>query len=507
VKTNRVSTCGRFRFLAGAFVSLSLLSCGGDGDGEAQPNGMGGQSGTDTGGTSALASTSGATGGRGVGGGFSEVAGASGLGGVTGAGGASSSGGTAGGGGSKATGGSTASSGTTAPGGTKATGGATTGGGATPTGGTKTTGGATTGGGATATGGSKATGGATGTGGACSTDACPMVTGITYACKQRFALGINYAWHNFAGDFGGIPTWSQLGVSQSAATYSAEMAQMAANGVAVIRWGMVPDFRGAGVEFDASDNPTGLSVTATADIVKALELAEANDLYLVLTIFSFDNFRPDRVDAGIRIRGMSPMVTNATRRAALVNNIVRPAARAVAGSPNAHRLLGWDVINEPEWAITATGSAPGGQDFDPNSELTAVSLSDMKALINESIAALREETPNALTSVGWAAAKWSWAFEDVNVHFHQPHIYGWVNQYWPYTLTPAALGYTGKPVVMGEFYLMQMPFETSDTFSQILTSWWNNGYAGAWPWQFNEQQGNLGLIKAFADAQGCSAGF
>ncbi|MBN2196408.1 MAG: hypothetical protein JW751_26590 [Polyangiaceae bacterium] len=187
--------------------------------------------------------------------------------------------------------------------------------------------------------------------------------------------------------------------------------------------------------------------------------------------------------------------------------VVRPAISAVAASPNARRLLGWDVINEPEWAVAATGTAPGGQDFSPNSELTAVSLADMTALITESIAVLREETPDALTSVSWAAAKWSWAFTDVDVDFQQPHIYAWVNDYWPYTSTPAELGYPGKPVVMGEFHLMQMPFESNDTFGEILSSWWETGYAGAWSWQFIEQQASLGLIQAFADEKGCPAGF
>ena len=334
-----------------------------------------------------------------------------------------------------------------------------------------------------------------------------MPTGLTYDCKQRFALGVNYAWHTFAGDFGGIPAWSQGGVSADEATYSAELGQMADNGVSVIRWWMFPDFRGGGVEFGGGGDPTGLSATAVADIAKALELAEARDVYLVLTIFSFDNFYPDRDEAGIAIRGMAPMVTSATRRATLVDAVVRGAARAVAASPHRRRLLGWDVINEPEWAVAPTGNAPGGQDFDPNPDLTAVSLADMTALITESVAALREETPDALTSVGWAAAKWSWAFASVDVDFHQPHIYAWVNDYWPYTLSPAELGYGDKPIVMGEFYLAQMPFESGDTYGQILGSWWDNGYAGAWAWQFIEQQSNLGLVKAFADEKGCPAGF
>src|SRR5690606_5047593 len=117
-------------------------------------------------------------------------------------------------------------------------------------------------------------------------------------------------------------------------------------------------------------------------------------------LFSFDNFRPSRTDSGLYIPGLSGMVRDATRRTKVIENIVRPVAQAVAQSPNSRRLLGWDVINEPEWAISAEPSAPSGGQFDPNGELDAVTLQEMKALINETLAVLKEETPWALRSVG-----------------------------------------------------------------------------------------------------------
>lgn len=336
-------------------------------------------------------------------------------------------------------------------------------------------------------------------------DECPFDGGLTHLCKQRFALGINYAWHHFGGDFGGIGPWGQLGVASDSATYSAELASMRAAGVSVLRWWMWPDFRGDGVQFDEHGDPTGLSTEAVADIQEALALAEQHDLYLVLTIFSFDNFRPDRDEAGIAIPGISPMIRDPDRQTRVLENIVRPTAQAVAASEHSERLLGWDIINEPEWAIAPTGLDP--QDFTPNEDLDVVTLDEMKQFISAAAGVLHEETPDAKVSAGWAAAKWSWALADTaGLDFHQPHIYGWVNQYWPYTMTPAELGFSGKPTVMGEFYLESMPF-TGDgddsTLEQILSSWFESGFAGAWSWHFNENAGNLPLQQAFADARGC----
>lgn len=326
---------------------------------------------------------------------------------------------------------------------------------------------------------------------------------------KRFALGVNYAWHSFAADFGGIGAWAQPGITNNPEV-ATDLAAMRTNGVSVVRWWMFPDFRGDGVTFDENGDPTGLSAGAIADIQKALELAATNDLRIVLTVFSFDNFRPTRDEGGLTVRGMTPMVQSATRRATLIQNVVRPIAAAVAASPHADRLLGWDVINEPEWAVAETGSAPNGGEFSPNEELDAVSLADMKALINESLVVLKEVTPHALTSVGWAAAKWQWAFDDVtNVDFHQPHIYAWVNDYWPYSSTPAELGYDDKPTVMGEYYLAAMPLTGSSTvsFAELNTAWFDSGYAGAWSWQWNENASDAPLISAFATAQGCQVGY
>lgn len=346
-------------------------------------------------------------------------------------------------------------------------------------------------------------------------DPCPA-GGLEHACVDRFALGINYAWRDFGADFGGMELWSLGGISGNPAAYNQDLANMRANGVSAIRWWMFPDLRGDAIILDDSGSPTGITEAAVADIQLALELAQRNDVYLVLTLFSFDAFRPTRLEGDAEIPGISALVSSPTGRAALVDNVVAPVAEAVTASPYASRLLGWDVINEPEWAILATGSAPSGADFDPNDELSAVSLDDMKAFINDSLSALGSATPGALRSVGWAAAKWAWAFADVtDVDFNQPHIYAWVNEFWPYTTLPGDLGYPDRPVVMGEFYLYDGPFGATPSFETVMNAWYDAGYAGAWAWQYFDgcvakpgpEELDLSLIATFAAAKGCSVSY
>ena len=182
-----------------------------------------------------------------------------------------------------------------------------------------------------------------------------------------------------------------------------------------------------------------------------------------------------------------------------MDNVVRPLAKLVARSRHANRLLAWDVINEPEWAMI--GDSPyGDPDYDPNPELSTVTHAQMEALVAESIAALRQES-SALVTVGGAAMKWAHAWSNVDIDFYQFHIYDWINPYWPYSDSPADFGVDDRPVVMGEFPLAGLegvPYET------MLSSWYQNGYAGALGWQFIEAASQeLDQVQGFASTHAC----
>ncbi|MBN1609193.1 MAG: hypothetical protein JW940_21365 [Polyangiaceae bacterium] len=53
---------------------------------------------------------------------------------------------------------------------------------------------------------------------------------------------------------------------------------------------------------------------------------------------------------------LTPIVTDKTKRAALISQVVVPIARAVQSSPQRDHMVAWDVVNEPEWAIHGGGS-------------------------------------------------------------------------------------------------------------------------------------------------------
>jgi hypothetical protein len=328
--------------------------------------------------------------------------------------------------------------------------------------------------------------------GNCSGDACAFAAGATWQCKKRFMYGVNFAWESFGGDFGGYA--DQRGVSQNTSAVGSKLQNWAANGVNVVRWWVWPDFRGNGVTFSGT-NPTGLGGTALADLEAALTLANQHDVYLMLTLFSFDNFKTSAPKAN-----MSLFATDSARRQALVTNVIRPFARAVQASPNARRMLAWDVINEPEWAVTGASLHGGDPVFDPQDDVQAVTHAQMETLLGDVIAGLRAES-SALVTVGAAAMKWKNAWSELDLDFYQFHIYDWVHTNgWPYDRTPAQYGVNGKPVVMGEFPPTGV---AGASYRTVVDYWYGNGYAGALPWQDATYMIDFATVKSFSDTHAC----
>ncbi len=337
----------------------------------------------------------------------------------------------------------------------------------------------------------------------CSTyiDPCPVAGGVTWQCKKRFMYGVNYNWHNFGADFGGLAAWSQTGVAATPAVES-EIADMKAQGASVIRWSVFPDFRGDGIKFDATDTPTSLSGTFVADLNAALALAEKYDVYLMLDVFSFGSFAPTTTSYGVKTRSLYPMLGDSTKLQALLNQVIKPMASAAEASPNKKRLIAWDVMNEPEWAMTGNDLYEA-ETFHCNAGLQCVNHAQMESFLLSMTQALRSQS-TALITVGSAAIKWAKAWSGLGLDFYQFHTYDWVNQWYPYTKSPAQYGITDKSVVMGEWPLTGL---TGVPPSTMLSSFLSNGYGGAMGWAVTDPSYSWattkGYIKDFSNKNAC----
>src|SRR5579862_7300676 len=283
------------------------------------------------------------------------------------------------------------------------------------------------------------------------TDMCPASNGVQLGCEKRFAYGVNYAWKNWVADFGGVAAWGQKGVSQNQAAIQTDLQDMQSHGVDVVRWWMLEKLEGDAVQFDGTGTPTGTGGTLIADIQAALSIAAQVGVHYDFTIFSFDDFAPDGTDNGATVHGLNPIVTDTAKRAALMR-VIKTVAQTVESSANRDRVATWDVINEPEWAISSGSDPYGDPSFSPNTNLQPVTFAQMETFVTD-VATTLHGTSTAPVTVGSAAIKWAQAWSHTGLDFYTFHMYDWVNQYYPYDSSLASYGVTAKQVVLGEFPL------------------------------------------------------
>jgi hypothetical protein len=190
-------------------------------------------------------------------------------------------------------------------------------------------------------------------------------------------------------------------------------------------------------------------------------------------------------------------------------NVVTTVAQTVEQSPHRDRVVSWDVINEPEWAIS--DSDPYGDPaFSPNPRFQAVTFAQMETFVADTVQTLHQHS-SALVTVGSAAIKWANAWSHVGVDFYTFHMYDWVNQSYPYDAPLSSYGITGTPTVLGEFPLAGLAAvngKPAVPLSTMLSTLFSIGYAGAMPWAVNDACcGSWSTAKtdtaSFASAHAC----
>ena len=326
-----------------------------------------------------------------------------------------------------------------------------------------------------------------------------------------FLSGANVPWQNggFGADFGTVEEWGQHTYSHSATGQM--FATLKADGANTVRWWVFADGRGA-PEFDVASggNVTGFDAQFLPSLEDAIKLAAQYNLYIVFNLWSFDMLYDDSTPAarGEHAGGHHDLIVEAAKRQSFVNNALIPmlqhpiggTAYTVGTHPN---VLGWDIINEPEWGITESGGVNPGIS-------QPVSLAEMRRFVAEVAAAIHQHS-NQLVTLGSASMKWNsdgalgavgnwWSDAALTPYaaagaldFYQIHYYGWMNgdevnwSYSPLFNTFTAAGFD-KPTVVGELPANAQA-DTGHPLSAVLAGLYDNCYAGAWVWSYEGVDG------------------
>ena len=203
---------------------------------------------------------------------------------------------------------------------------------------------------------------------------------IKYNNKDIFLNGANVAWINFAADIGpGNTNFTRFGEI---------FAEMKANGGNSFRLWLHTDGT-VSPAFNSNGMVTSPGVGAIDDLKKILDLAEQNDLGLMLCLWSHDMLRSSKSTL-IKNRNKKLLMDTAAT-SAYINNALIPMVEAVKGHP---AILAWEIFNENEGISDEFG-------WD---EWDHVPIYYHQRFINLTAGAIHRTDPSALVTNG------SWGF-------------------------------------------------------------------------------------------------
>ncbi|MEM6926109.1 MAG: hypothetical protein AAF602_04210, partial [Myxococcota bacterium] len=261
-----------------------------------------------------------------------------------------------------------------------------------------------------------------------------------------FVIGANLPWNHYGHDFG--RAWGDRGVGASRSEVEADFEALL--GTDVVRWFVYADGR-------ALDHSEPEDVLADLDV--ALEIAELHGVKLMPVLFDFKWFQRARQIDGVQLFGRRDLVVDPVQRAELIARWVEPLA--VYGDDP--RIFAFDIINEPEWAISdGVHRAIVGE---------PITLEQMWDFVFDVAAPLRDGRPLTVGSAKFEDLRAIWA--DAPLDLLQVHDYGLRR------LPPADELGTELPVLVGEFATKRVDVARRVERYEAL------GYDGALPWSLN----------------------
>jgi mannan endo-1,4-beta-mannosidase len=287
----------------------------------------------------------------------------------------------------------------------------------------------------------------------------PVGSTIPVAGGNYFLLGTNYPWKSFDGDFGS-------GSIKVGSSYETDMTKLQGYGVHVVRWWLFPHGgKDYGFITYSGGAPTGLTSKFYTDMDGAIAIAKKYNLYLVPVFLSFDTANSN-----------ANLFDNGPNTQAFIDNVVVPIMQHY---PNEPRILAWEIMNEPEGAIS---DGPLGGGAWTSTKISGASFYNIASKI---CAAVHQYTTSYCTT-GSNGVDFLQYYMDsytsthnlpqLHFDFYEAHYYGYGSNVYS-TAVSSIKGGIDHPVVIGE---IDGTTVSTSNFDKLLA----NGYAGVWPWAY-----------------------
>lgn len=305
--------------------------------------------------------------------------------------------------------------------------------------------------------------------------------GLALRKLPGFALGMNYAWSNpngFGNDF------SDANWSEHWAAMQSDLDAMQSKGVQIVRWWVfagldqAPLWSGTG----RGSTVTGLPEHWVEHMAAAADYANSRGIRIYWCLLSFDlalNYNTQTHD---------DIIDNPAVQASYMENAVKPIIEALKDHEG---VMGWDIINEPEWIIRAED---GG---DPKHDARRVfSLDQLRSFVQNNAAQIHALGAKQPVSTGSASAKWSgnqYTFwKGLGLDFYDVHWYDWYTAHFDPSRTDVSSLGLDKPVFIGEVMSDPSVQYSGSTLPKnhkaLAEGVYKHGYAGYMPWAWTDSE-------------------
>lgn len=269
--------------------------------------------------------------------------------------------------------------------------------------------------------------------------------------RSAFTVGVNYPWHRYGIDFGET-AWGAHGVDHSYSRVEDDLRALSGAGVEAVRWFLFADGRAA-PDFSADGTPTGLSESFYRDLDAALSIADDADIQILFVLLDYCWGLPAESSDGVQMFGRGEVLSDARQRAALEDAVLRPLLQHVGDHP---AVLGWEVMNEPEWILD--------------------DLPEADTAIDDIVAVIRAESALPVTVGSASRQELERRWLGRGLDWLQLHAYTD-----PLLLPDAAEISADAPILIGEFATAW------EDEAAVLDHAWASGYSGAWGWSFRAE--------------------
>jgi len=287
--------------------------------------------------------------------------------------------------------------------------------------------------------------------------------------SSQFAVGVNYPWRSYGGDFGDTVWGSHNGISTAVARaeVDADFGHLSALGLNVVRWFVFCDGRG-GLTFARDGQVSGIDAYVIDDMRSALELAHKHNIRIIFVLLDFNFAQKSVWASGAQVGGHRKVIENVAYTQSFQQTALAPVLAAFGQSAD---IAAWEIINEPEWVMTAF----------PYWQIKKIDEKKMQAFVLSTALFIKSKAKQPVT-VGSASREGLRYWQNSALDFLQFHSYPNLEPKNPLDTPVSDLGIS-VPVILGEFPSKN----TNKTTQQYFDLMYKNGYLGALVWSYRAQ--------------------